>query len=195
MFIIDTNREDVLKDFPFIQEWIDTAQKTFIKKEIDESKIEFYYSYGLFVPKVDNKQELYTDMYEKSSKMVFDDRLTFELSKVRVNITMKIGNFILSNRLEKGNIPTIIDTIVKEITKVKMTIEGEFHENKDVIDSIPEIDSEIIKFESVKEIVSKDYKDTPDFNIDLILDKIHQKGLDALSDEEKEFLDKKSKDL
>jgi len=76
-----------------------------------------------------------------------------------------------------------------------MTIEGEFHENKDVIDSIPEIDSEIIKFESVKEIVSKDYKDTPDFNIDLILDKIHQKGLDALSDEEKEFLDKKSKDL
>lgn len=195
MFIIDTNREDVLKDFPFIQEWIDTAQKTFIKKEIDESKIEFYYSYGFFVPKVDNKQELYTDMYEKSSKMVFDDRLTFELSKVRVNITMKIGNFILSNRLDKGSIPTIIDTIVKEITKVKMTIEGEFHENKDVIDSIPEIDSEIIKFESVKEIVSKDYKDTPDFNIDLILDKIHQKGLDALSDEEKEFLDKKSKDL
>ena len=59
MFIIDTNREDVLEDFPFIQEWIDTAQKVFIKKEIDESKIEFYYSYGFFVPKVENKQELY----------------------------------------------------------------------------------------------------------------------------------------
>jgi hypothetical protein len=195
MFIIDTNREDVLKDFPFIQEWIDNSQKNFIKKEIDESKIEFYYSYGFFVPKVENREELYTDMYEKSSKMLFDDRLTFELSKVRVNITMKIGNFILSNRLDKGSIPTIVDRIVREITKVKMIVEGDYHNNQDVIDSIPEIDPEIIKFEAVKEIVSKDYKDTPDFNIDLILDKINKKGIEALSDEEKEFLDKKSKDL
>jgi hypothetical protein len=195
MFIIDTNREDVLKDFPFVQEWIDTAQKVFIKKEIDESKIEFYYSYGFFVPKVDDKQELYEDMYEKSSKMLFEDRLTFELSKVRVNITMKIGKFILSNRLEKGSIPEIINSIVKEITKVKMTIESEYHDNQDVVDSIPEIDPEIIKFESVKEIVSSDYSETPDFDIDLILDKINKKGLDALSDEEKEYLDKKSKDL
>lgn len=195
MFIIDTNREDVLEDFPFIQEWIDTAQKVFIKKEIDESKIEFYYSYGFFVPKVENKQELYTDMYEKSSKMLFDDRLTFELSKVRVNITMKIGNFILSNRLEKGSVPEIVGKIVKEITKVKMTVEGDYHNNQEVIDSIPDIDPEIIKFESVNEIVNKDLPEGMNFNMDDLLDKIGKKGMDSLSDEEKEFLDKKSKDL
>ena len=195
MFIIDTNREDVLEDFPFIQEWIDTAQKVFIKKEIDESKIEFYYSYGFFVPKVENKQELYTDMYEKSSKMLFDDRLTFELSKVRVNITMKIGNFILSNRLEKGSVPEIVGKIVKEITKVKMTVEGDYHNNQEVIDSIPDIDPEIIKFEAVNEIVNKDLPEGMNFNMDDLLDKIGKKGMDSLSDEEKEFLDKKSKDL
>jgi hypothetical protein len=195
MFIIDTNREDVLEDFPFIQEWIDTAQKVFIKKEIDESKIEFYYSYGFFVPKVENKQELYTDMYEKSSKMLFDDRLTFELSKVRVNITMKIGNFILSNRLEKGSVPEIVGKIVEEITKVKMTVEGDYHDNQEVIDSIPDIDPEIIKFEAVNEIVNKDLPEGMNFNMDDLLDKIGKKGMDSLSDEEKEFLDKKSKDL
>jgi hypothetical protein len=195
MFIIDTNREDVLEDFPFIQEWIDTAQKVFIKKEIDESKIEFYYSYGFFVPKVENKQELYTDMYEKSSKMLFDDRLTFELSKVRVNITMKIGNFILSNRLEKGSVPEIVGKIVEEITKVKMTVEGDYHDNQEVIDSIPDIDPEIIKFEAVNEIVNKDLPEGMNFNMDDLLDKIGKKGMDSLSDEEREFLDKKSKDL
>lgn len=195
MFIIDTNREDVLEDFPFIQEWIDTAQKVFIKKEIDESKIEFYYSYGFFVPKVENKQELYESMYEKSSKMLYEDRLIFELSKVRVNITMKIGKFILSNRLDNGSIPTIVGRIVKEITKVKMTVEGEYHENLDVIESIPELDPEIMRFESVKEIVSKDLPDGVNFNMDDLLDKITQEGMDSLSDEEREFLDKKSKDL
>jgi hypothetical protein len=134
-------------------------------------------------------------MYEKSSKMLFDDRLTFELSKVRVNITMKIGNFILSNRLEKGSVPEIVGKIVEEITKVKMTVEGDYHDNQEVIDSIPDIDPEIIKFEAVNEIVNKDLPEGMNFNMDDLLDKIGKKGMDSLSDEEKEFLDKKSKDL
>ncbi len=195
MFIIDTNKEDVLNDFPFIQEWIDTLQLNIIKKEIDDSKIEFYYSYGFFVPKVDNKEDLYNDMYEKCSKMLFDDRLTFELSKVRVNLTMKIGKLILSNRLDKGNIPSLLKKIVTELTKVKMTVEAEYHENKDVIDSIPEIDTNIVSFDVIRDVISSDYSESQNFDIDSILDKISKKGVESLSDEEKEFLDKKSKDI
>ena len=42
-------------------------------------------------------------------------------------------------------------------------------------------------------MVNKDYVDNLD--IDSILDKISNEGLDSLSEEEKDFLDKKSKDV
>jgi hypothetical protein len=195
MFVVDTNKEDVLNDFPFVMDWINTSKVHIIKKEIDESKIEFYYSYGFFVPKVDKKEEMYIKMYEDSIKMKFPERLEFELSKVRVNLTMKIGNFILSNRLEKGSIPEIIRKIVTEITKVKMIVESEYNENDEVRDSIPDIDHSIISFEIIRDAVKSDYSESQSFDVDSILDKIATQGMDSLSDDERDFLDKKSKDL
>lgn len=195
MFIVDTNKEDVLDDFPFVNNWIKIAEEV-TGKPVNMDKIEFYYSYGFFVPKVENKEEMYTQMYEDSIKMKYPERLNYEMSKVRVNLTMKIGNFILSNRLEKGSIPQVIRKIVNEITKVKMIVEGEFHENQDVKDSIPEIDQSVVSFEIIRDVVKGDSVfNMSNFDIDVILDKISKEGLDALSDEEKEFLDKKSKDL
>jgi len=195
MFILDTTKEEVLNDFPFVMDWINISKDHIIKSDIDEDKIEFYYSYGFFVPKSKNKEELYNQMYEDCIKMKFPERLDFEMSKVRVNITMKIGHFILSNRLEKGSIPEILRKIVTELTKVKMTIEAEYHENFDVKDSIPEIDTDIVSFEVIRDVVKSDYSESQNFDVDGILDKISKNGMDSLSDEEKEFLDKKSKDL
>ena len=195
MFILDTTKEDVMNDFPFVMDWILVAKDHIIRKEIDESKIEFYYSYGFFVPKVKNKEEMYNKMFEDCIKMKFPERLEFEMSKVRVNLTMKLGHFILSNRLEKGSIPDSIRKIVTELTKVKMTVESEYHENYDVKDSIPEIDTDLVSFEVIRDVVKSDYSESQNFDIDSILDKISNQGMDALSDEEKDFLDKKSKDL
>ena len=195
MFILSTKKEDVLSDFPYVKEWIDNAQTNFIKSEIEESNMDFYYTYGFFVPKVDNREELYTDMYEKTSKMLFEDRLNFELSKVRVNLTMKIGkHFMLTNRLEKGSLPSMVKTIVTELTKVKMTIEAEYSENEEVKSSIPEIDRDIVNLEIIKDVIEKDY-DIKDFDIDELLDKINEAGIESLSDEERDFLNKKSKDI
>ena len=195
MFILSAKKEDVLSDFPYVKEWIDNAQTNFIKSEIEESNMDFYYTYGFFVPKVDNREELYTDMYEKTSKMLFEDRLNFELSKVRVNLTMKIGkHFMLTNRLEKGSLPSMVKTIVTELTKVKMTIEAEYSENEEVKSSIPEIDRDIVNLEIIKDVIEKDY-DIKDFDIDELLDKINEAGIESLSDEERDFLNKKSKDI
>lgn len=193
MFTIDATKDDVLNDFPFISEWISTAEQI-TQKPIDDSKIEFYYSYGFFVPKVENKEEFYNKMYEDVSKMKYPERLDFEMSKVRVNLTMKIGQFILSNRLEKGSIPEIIRKIVTELTKVKMTVEAEYHDDQDIKDSIPEIDTDIVSFQVIRDVVKNDYQDF-DYDIDEILDKISNEGMDSLSEEEREFLDKKSKGL
>ena len=129
------------------------------------------------------------------TKMLFDERLNFELSKVRVNLTMKIGHFVISDRLPKGVIPHSVVKIVTEVTKVKMMIESDYYQNEEVKNSIPEIDKTFVDIEIVKDVVTNDYKEDKNFDIDSILDKISQKGLDSLSNEEKDFLDNKSKGL
>ena len=133
-------------------------------------------------------------MYEDCANMKFEDRLSFEMSKVRVNLTIKSGNFMLSDRLPKGRVPELIANIVSEITKVKMIIESEYHENKDVINSIPDLNRDIVSFEMIKDFV-KDDMSVHQFDLDSILDKISRGGYDSLSDEEKDYLDKKSKDM
>lgn len=194
MFTIYVEKKEVTQDYPdLVAKWIDTAKD--LTTNFNEEKLEFYYSYGFFLPKVENKQDMYEDMFEKCSKMLFEERFVFEMSKVRVNLAMKMGQFFISNRMEKGSVPALIKDIVKEITKVKMLVESEYHENPDVKNSIPEIDSSIVSFEIIKDIVNSDYSESQKFDIDSILDKISQKGMESLSDEEKEFLNKKSKDL
>ena len=191
MFTISATKEEVLEELPFINDWINSAKT--IKSNLEESELEFYYSYGFFYLKTDNKEEYYTNMLEKCSQMFFDERLQFELSKVRVNLLIKSGHFFISNRLEKGVIPKIIKDIITEITKVKMLVEYEFNQNESIKSSIPEVNSDIVSFEIIRDVVNKDYVDNLD--IDSILDKISNEGLDSLSEEEKDFLDKKSKDV
>lgn len=198
MFTIPVEKEEVLQDYPNVKtDWIDLANSKFLNNELNEDKISFYYSYGFFLPKIkdlDKKIDFYENMYENTSKMMFDDRLEFELSKVRVNLTMLVGkNFVLSNRMPKGSIPEIIRKVVTEVTKVKMLVEYEYHNNDSIKKSIPEIDTSIVSFEIIRDVVKDENK--LNLDIDSILDKISQEGLDSLSDEEREFLDKKSKDV
>jgi hypothetical protein len=194
MFTINVEKDELVNQFPEIKKWVKKIQKmSFSKKgEVNDSEIEFYCSYGYFVPKRFNGDKYTT---EETSKMLFDERLNFELSKVRVNLTMKIGHFVISDRLPKGVIPETVVKIVTEVTKVKMMIESDYYQNEEVKNSIPEIDKTFVDIEIVKDVVTNDYKEDKNFDIDSILDKISQKGLDSLSNEEKDFLDNKSKGL
>jgi hypothetical protein len=193
MFTILTTKEEVIIDIPSIyNDWYKVI--TQVKPDLDESKLDIYYTYGFFHPKVENKEDYYNQMFEKCSVMLFDERVQYELSKVRVNLTMKSGHLFLSNRLDKGIVPKIINDIVTE-TKVKMLVEYEYNQNEEVKSSIPDVDTNIVSFEIIREAVNNDYSKSQNFDIDSILDKISQKGMDSLSDEEKDFLDKKSKGL
>jgi hypothetical protein len=196
MFTINVEKDELVNQFPEVKKWVKKIQKmSFSKKEeVNDSDIEFYCSYGYFVPKSFNGDK-YAEVAEATSKMLFDERLKFELSKVRVNLTMKIDHFVISDRLPKGVIPETVSRIVKEVTKVKMMIESDYYQNEEVKNSIPEIDKTFVDIDIVRDVVTKDYKEDKNFDIDLILDKISQKGLDSLSDEEKNFLDDKSKGL
>lgn len=196
MFVIDVTKEEVLSDFPEIKSWMRRLKSLRLKDgELDKSKIEFYYSYGFFIPKVENKMEYYQTILEKTSKMLYEERLVHEMSKVRVNLTLEIDNFIISDRMPNGVIPEVIRNIVEEVTKVKMMIESEYYKYKDVIDSIPPMDSEYVDIKIIRDVVNKDYSNDINFDVDSILDKISKKGFESLTDEEKKFLDEKSKDM
>lgn len=194
MFYLYVDLEDVLEEYPIVIDWLDCAEDI-VGMPIEDEKLEVYYSYGYFHPKVEDKQQYYEDLFNKCSKMKFEQRLEHELSKIRVNLTLKRGHFFISNRLEKGFIPTYVKQIVTELTKVKMLIECEFHQNKEIMKSIPEIDKSVVSVEFIKEAVDGDVYTNQEYDIDEILDKISNNGLDSLSNEEKEYLDKKSKDI
>ena len=199
MFVIDAKRKEVAKEFPIVKDWIKKIKKMKITKtEFDKNDIEFYYSYGFFVPKSKNKEEEYLKSLDLSMAMLYPERLELELSKVRVNISMKLDNFIITDRLPKGTIPQKVKDIVAEVTKVKMMVESEFSYNKIVLESIPALDKTVVDIEIIKgpeDLPIEFVSEAQTFTIDSILDKISKKGYESLSKEEKDFLDNKSKNM
>jgi hypothetical protein len=192
MYNIIIEKSEALS-IPKVKQWIENFNLiSFSEKEITEDDIQVFCSFGYFVPKSHNGDK-FEEISEMSSKMLFQDRLNFEMSKIRVNLTVKVGNFTITDRLPKGIIFESVMKVVTELTKVKMTIESEFIDNQDIKNSIPEIDKSIIDFEIIKDVVNKDYKEV-NFNVDDILDKISNQGIDSLSEDEKNFLDSKSKE-
>lgn len=209
MFTIKVDKKDVLNDFPdVLEKWLGIIENNFNKK-IREDNIEFYYSYGLYIPNVEDKEKFYEDNFETNSRTIYEDRLEYELSKVKINLEIKIDDFFISDRMESDKIPEIVKSIITELTKVKMLVEYEYHRNKDIRDTIPEINKDIVKFDIISDdYMNEDfydyfqdyfegYNDMEDFDFDLdsILDKISKSGLDSLSDLERDFLNKKSKDI
>ena len=195
MYIIDAKVEEVYQEFPFIYDWISMICDKIIEKPVNDCKINMFYHYGFFNPKVTDKEEFFINQYERCIKMKFDERLSYELSRTRVNVTVKIDNFMMTNRLHKGDVPTIVENVVSEITKYRMMVESEFHKDQEIKDSIPPIDNTIVSIDLVKSLISGGEETESEFDLDDVLEKISKNGIESLSDKEKEFLDRKSKEM
>jgi bacterioferritin (cytochrome b1) len=124
--------------------------------------------------------------------MLYEDRLEEEMRKVRVGLTIKSGDFAMTDMFPKGEIPEKVRKVVAEIVKTKMLLEYEYHKNDVVKTSIPEVDRTIadVKIEGLFDVEEEEEKI---FEVDEILEKITKHGYENLSTEEKEFLDKKSR--
>lgn len=188
MYLINTTLEEVLKEFQFVDSWIETVCKNILHKEKESCKISTYYDYGYFVSKAKGTNLEQFDMH-------YNERLEIELSKVRVSVTTKIDNLVLSNRLKKGLIPEIIKSIVTEITKYKMIVECEFHGNENIKNSIPEFDNSVVSIEIIRQELPEDKVVGDYFDMDEILDNIAKNGIDSLTENERKFLDKRSKEI
>ena len=190
MFLIEADTNELFNNQTILC-WIEGIEDYILHEKVDKSKIKAYYSYGFFVNKSKNTPDELSKSYAEASELLYEDRLVLEKSKLRINLTLKIGNLALTNRLPKEFIPNNINDLVNEIVKVKMTIENQIFYNKEVAESIPELTG-LVSFEIINDtyLVNK-----PQLDMDEILDKISISGFDSLTDEEKDFLDKKSKDV
>jgi len=195
MFSIEVDRKEISKEFPEIKNWLKKMNKLKLSEsDLDKKDAQFYYSYGSFVAKSKNTPEALAEAAEEASKMLYEQRLELELSKVRASITMKVGDFCISDKLPKGKIPEKVRKIVAEITKVKMLVECEYYENREVKESIPEIDDSIVSVEIERKSKQPESEEQA-FEVDYLLEKISKNGFSSLTEEERKFLDRKSREL
>jgi hypothetical protein len=189
MFSIKVDRKQAELDYsPQIQKWFD-LMTNHLGKEIKESKLEFYYSIGFFLPKSDNKEKQFLENLEKIESLPYNDRLEWEISKLRINLTLSMGNFSITDRMPKKYIPQPIFDLIKELTKVKMLLECELTGDYTQKDSIPDFDNTYISNDEFKKQLKQLLgKEDEQMDLDSILDKISNLGMDSLTKEEVNYL-------
>lgn len=179
MNLLKIDVEKFKKDLPIIEDWISVFCEKIINKPKVDCDISLYFSYGFFVLK--NKTNLPNEL-----EMKYEERSKYELSKVKSNIILVIDDFTFVKKMERGFLPENISKFILEILKYKMKFEYKFHQNEEILKSIPELDESIdIKFENFSQGDYIDYE----LDVDVILDKISQNGIESLTKEEKNFLD------
>jgi hypothetical protein len=180
--------------YEIIDKWTDIIQFQ-LDKPIKGEKLEFYYTFGSFLPKVQNKEEYYINMWEETGRMLWSDRIAYELSKIRVDLTMKMDKFTISDRMDKEFIPNLVVSLVTEITKLKMMFECEVNGIEEIKESIPPLDKDYLDIDSVRELLKLAFGGEKTFDLDVLLDKISESGIESLTEEERNFLNKRSREI
>ena len=180
--------------FEVIDKWTDIIQFQ-LDKPIKTEKLEFFYTFGSFLPKVQNREDFYINMWEETARMLWDQRLEHELSKIRVDLTMKMGNFSISDRMNKDYIPSLVVSLVTEITKLKMIFECEMNGLQEVKESIPPLDRDYLDEDSVRELLKLTLGGEKTFDLDNLLDKISENGIESLTEAERNFLNRRSREI
>lgn len=195
MITIKVDKEIAQVDYgQQIDKWLDVVH-FYLDKPIKQDKLEFYYSFGSFLPKLQNKEEFYINMWEETARMLWSERLEHELSKIRVELTLKMGKFSISDRMSKEYIPSLVVSLVTEITKLKMMFECEMNGIQEVKESIPPLDRDYLDEDSVKELLKLVFGGQQQFDLDTLLDKISESGMESLTEAERNFLNKRSREI
>lgn len=198
MNTIKVTREDVERDYPAIyNEFVESLRTSnSLSRKMDLEKAKWFYTWGSFVKKAKTNADKILKDLKTNDKfgMMFDERLELELSKIRINVTMEAGKFLRGDRARKMlDIPEPIKDLVTETTKIQMILEQRQHNNQNVVNSIPEINNDIIPREQLATLLGEEgieaVEEVEELNVDTILEKITKTGLDSLTDKEREFLD------
>jgi hypothetical protein len=158
-------------------------------KTISDDKI--FWLWGFTTVKTKEIKEIEEDRKNFLS-MYFEERLEHEFKKIRLSLAMKAGHFNLIDRVSVSELPDEVKEVVYKKLIVIMNAEQEIIKDKEVMESIPkpkvkkptklELDeeSEVVKPQKpIKKV---------ELNLDKILEKINDSGMESLSEEERIFL-------
>jgi len=214
MNTIKVTAEDVQNDYQSVYDDFisDLRDSNSLSRNIDEEKINWFYSWGSFVKKAKTHEDrVLRDLKNQESlEMEFEDRLEFELSKTRVTITMEAGKYTRGDRVRKRfDVSEKVIQMVGEQTKLRMLLEQKELDNQDIIDTVPAINTDIFPLEQLQAVLGEDHPHAQDensegvsvergqnnqfeeeeLNVDSILEKVFSDGVESLTEREKEFLD------
>ncbi len=215
---IKVSYEQVLHDYPEVVEEFLTSLKesNSISKNIELEKIKWFYTWGKFSKKAKSEQAktLKSITIQNRMAMTYDQRLPHELAIVKVNITMEAGNFLRGDRVSNDSVLSeLIIRYENELLKLQMMAEQKEFNEQHILNSIPEPNKEILD-----ELIPPEVKAMRDkmnekisngeqppnattnqnaaraasYDLDDLLDKISDEGIESLSQEEKDFLKKQS---
>ena len=192
----------VLTDYPeVVEEFMNNLRNSNSQfKDIDLEEIIWYYSWDFTFEDSEAQSEM------SRFDLKYEDRFAYELGKVKINVTMKAGQFKRRDRVNSSVVPKEIISIVDEIVKMMMIEEQKFFDNEEVVKSIPPINSSMYENgdSNIYQTYSESYglesyfddsedEEDIDYELDDILDKIGEHGIDSLTKGEKNFLDSQSK--
>lgn len=195
-----TNKKKMFKDLPISKKWHKSMKSlTSDKKDFDKKNIEYYYACSFSVPT--NQEELgqYIQDAEYAVELPFEERLSFELSRLNIYAYVKHRTLILGERINNIRIPDGVLAIVKELVKVKMMVEYEVYGNDEIKKTIPSLDTTKVDPKVVEnEITALKQQiedEEPLLDMDIILDKIGKYGISSISKQEMDFLNEQSKKI
>jgi len=172
-------------DFPKLYEQM-IKELIFSQGQFKIEEIHFYYGWAIF-PIHEDDNELIEIEYTKHN-LTFNDRVDHELSKMGVEVYINYKDYIRGQIIEDVEIPLIIIDDLAKFIITTMRYEQNFYLNKKVIGTIPNdiqtyIEIDTLLTPKLLEGTSEEYD-----NLDDILDKINEYGINSLTDNEKSIL-------
>lgn len=192
-----------------VKEWFPDTYKVFLDElrnskssysDKEEDKFQWVVSLGLFrtKAKTEEEQALNDEAYLSKFTLPYDERCAIDLKKLRVSISMKAGYYYRTDRIFEEETPEPIVSIFHDVMKIMMINEQMLENNPVVLKSLEGFSleeemknlAETLGIEVETQQTFQEAEEETPLDVDDILDKINESGVESLTARELTFLDK-----
>lgn len=152
-----------------------------LSKDTLEENMNWFLNWGFFVKKSNTEEEKYhqQENYKRKMELVYEDRVKLEMPRIRCSLNFKAGYYHKMDRVLERIVPEFVESMAKEVIKYMIVQERNFVGNIEVMESIKEFYDNLIENSGMED---------SSLDMDSILDKISEKGMESLSPRELQYL-------
>jgi hypothetical protein len=198
-----------------MKEWFPKTYASFIKDLRNsssksggksEDKISWMISWGIFGSKTKDEAHAIQKQidYDNKLKLPYEERCVVDLEKLRIHVSMQVGYYIRTDRSFDKEIPEYVIDMFYEVMKITMLQEQLILKDPVVMESLEEfkylldemmenLESLGLEIEGLEEFKQQKKTKEQPLNMDDILDKISETGMQSLNAKELKFLEKMSR--